>query len=464
LQRSEVGPIRQQPSQHLTRIIRSTWFALLGRASDIVRVLRRRRRAGYESYLIPSPPDSAPRLPMWQILDPTGKAGIFHIAHSFKPDVLLFVTRMDESRAAKEDRLEMLSVAAAFGNSVFERMVFVLTHGHSLPPVDLTYMEYMRGRRDSIWRSLTAVIPPVRREMTSEETVLLQSERPADHAANSTDLPATQEDRNARSLPVDSNSPQVEFSIPPEDMQLVSERGDVFSNFPSSQGEEMNDGNEEEDVVYDDPPPPEIAVVELSELCPRNSFGNKMLPDGTAWMPELHALIGRIGSASKRHDAAQLSENLYCDPARKVTLQERIRGLFRRGLWVLAVEVLSIVLILRGVQIWEKFAKEREARHRREHGDLMCALDEEEFALLAAKDDEPDGGPGRGYEDADEYFFGPAEAGEEDDAAEVDVDSPENNAPEELQADANGKSMPRKVDLEPRHGQREAASVGAEGP
>jgi hypothetical protein len=428
-------PVQRQSTHRLTRVVRSAWFVLLEHARRVVRVLRPRQRAGFETHIVSAQETAAGSSSQctlrWLVLDPVGENGVFEIAQKHQPDVVLFITRMDDSRAAKQDRIEMLNVASAFGANVWERTIFVFTHGQSLPPGDLTYIDYMRGRRDSIWRSLTSIIPPVLRPSTVVEDVL-GADAPEMSAENTVgvppDAPLSTADRHVRRRRENgSDANEFQFTNPGSELQFFETGGRpldlLASNAPNPAIDMDNDQGEEEcSEFYDDPPPPEIAVVELSELCPRNAAGMKLLPDGTPWVPELKTVIERIGAASKRRAFAELSMNFYRDPAKPRRIQDRVAGLFRRGLFVLAVEILSLIIVLRSVQAWDAFAEEREKRHRREHGDLICALDEEEFKKLMAKDDEPDTRFDKEYEDADEYFFGPGEStdGSDNDVAKDD--------------------------------------------
>jgi energy-coupling factor transporter ATP-binding protein EcfA2 len=420
---SSSSPVQRKSPQRLTRFIRSTWFALLEHALRYARVLRARKRAGFKAHVLPAPEHAASSLqcPLWLVLDPVGEDGIFEIAQKHKPDVVLFISRMDESRAAKEDRLEMLNVSTAFGVNVWERTIFVFTHGQSLPPGDLTYIDYMRGRRDSIWRSLTSIIPPVLRPSTMADAPEMSPE----NVVIPSDIPLGATDRQVRRRVNGPGAADIQFTIPGSELQFVTadqrQLNHLASNVPNGEICMDNDQVEECSDFYDDPLPPEIAVVELSDLCPRNAMGMKLLPDGTPWVPELRTLIQRIGAASKRRAFSELSGVVYQDPAK----QDRVVGLFRRGLFVLAVEILSIFIVIRSVQAWESYAEEREKRHRREHGDLICAMDEEEFRKITAVDDEPDSRFDKDYEDADEYFFGAGESTDDTEADDARDDSSE---------------------------------------
>ena len=76
--------------------------------------------------------------------------------------VVLYVMRLDETRPDFTDYLNLRLLVVMFGERILEHLVFVYTHGQSLPPAQLGYLDYLRGRYDLAQSYIAEVVGPQR--------------------------------------------------------------------------------------------------------------------------------------------------------------------------------------------------------------------------------------------------------------------------------------------------------------
>jgi AIG1 family len=427
-----------QPPPLLLRLARSAASVVLRRAVAVFWSLACRRRPTCVAHSLPAPPDSSTSHDTWQLIDAESEGGLFSVAQRYQPDVVLFVTRLDESRAAKADRLVLTDIERAFGSDVWPRTVCVLTHGHSLPPAHLTYDEYLRGRRDALWRALTFIIPPVPRPVQVSVHTEGDEQDEDDHK-DEDDAVLTPEPE-----PQEVPTPLPLLWQPPSLIRLLlkpllrggkwtprrrptTARREVLRAQPGQNSVEASasalalgvggdlglpdDDPEIErlrNMMFDDPPAPEICVVELAELCPKDSSGDKVLPDGVAWMPELLGAI-RIAAKSSRNDRGEpqsgVSGGIYEDPDSVAGVGGRIRRMAREGAWAVTAEFIGIYIFVHVLTQWVHFLENLDKKRRAMRKDLICAIDPKELELLT-RNDVPEVRLDEQYEKADDYFFG----------------------------------------------------------
>lgn len=351
---------------------------------------------------VPAPENSVSCFQMWRIVDVTGPGGIFKMSQHVCPDIILYVTRLDDSRAEKRDYMGMREISIAFGDEAMCRTIFVLTHGQSLAPVNLTYEEYLRGRRDALWRYVSLNIPPVPREPRDADT--------SDGTEAASGSPRGTTNGHGRGF-AESLSRLGEF------------RRVIDSSVP------VNKPDPIDEMVFDDPPPPEIAVVELSEHCAKDEYGNKILPDGTDWMKELLMTIEKVVVATIGENTNPLRSIIFRGPRVRVGKMEMISRFARRGIGLFALEFALSVVLFRAFHLWIAFWKQREERIRESRSDTILELSDEEYNRLTVEDIEPDPRLSEGYDKAENYFFG-------DEDVDDDVDeSSEPREPPPAQAD-----------------------------
>lgn len=301
-------------------------------------------------------------------------------------DVVLFVTRLDDGRIAKTDRILMVELVRAFGTEVLESCLFVCTHGCALPPLDLTYPEFVRGRRDVLWRFVMDIVPPLKTGEFEVETWPGEEEEAVENErAESVNESVTDDGVGVAESPEGPERPE----------NLVP--------------------------VYADPPAPEMLVVELSSRCPRDpATGAAVLPDGTAWLPPLLEAIQDFGNRSRARAAewaaraaeeASRAISTASAPRRRAPWMAVWRHLVkysRDGRWILGTEAAIIVVLVqlsKAVEKWEAQARERRAGR----SDILLELSDEEYAALT-RDDGPQTDPADDNEplDAEREFFGDA--------------------------------------------------------
>jgi len=74
-------------------------------------------------------------------------------------NLLLYVTRLDDSRGDRADEVCIRAITSIFGPKLWRQSVVAFSHAHCLPPDDLTYKQVTRGRRDALWQAIADVIP-----------------------------------------------------------------------------------------------------------------------------------------------------------------------------------------------------------------------------------------------------------------------------------------------------------------
>ncbi|KAK4529997.1 hypothetical protein CCYA_CCYA03G0854 [Cyanidiococcus yangmingshanensis] len=75
---------------------------------------------------------------------------------------ILYVMRLDETRLDLVDYQNWKVLVEFFGIDVLQHMIFVFTHGQSLPPGTLSYPEYLRGRQDYVHALVERLTGPLR--------------------------------------------------------------------------------------------------------------------------------------------------------------------------------------------------------------------------------------------------------------------------------------------------------------
>lgn len=412
------GPVSQphRPPPLYVRNARAALSALWRR----LRKWRLRHRPSFSEHVLPAPHrdeellerspsarenDGDEAMPTWRIID-TPAIDLGCVARDNLPHVVLYVARLDDSRADRSDRLIMAEMHNVFGSRVWDRTIFVLTHGHALPPQGLSYREFLRGRRDVLWRYLTSVVPPVRRDQStggetdatcSADAVDLAGAAPGIRAVDTTDL-ASEPGRDAHgNVPLDALLRHDERTPSP------------VSPITSHSGPSTSDSGHasEPAILYDEIPPPTMIVVELSDSCPCDESGMKVLPDGMPWMPELLATIQRRGAAASPVQTGASMDGtcgIYRDPSQRQTVASVARQIVRRGSFLIVFQLLLADFLVRSIRFTDGMLERRDQRIRANRSDVICELSDEEYRSLTTKDIPGDRGPG--LEDEDTFFFG----------------------------------------------------------
>ncbi|KAJ8907302.1 hypothetical protein NDN08_007416 [Rhodosorus marinus] len=152
-------------------------------------------------------------------------------------NIMLYVTRLDDTRCDRSDEMHIRAITTYFGHAVWRQAVVVFTHACALPPDNLDYQSFVRGRRDFIWQSIADAVP----------------------------------------------------------------HGETIHN--RRRGEGPND------LSYTLMNAPEIALAESSPLCRQDGRGQKLLPDGQPWLPELYRVCKTVVDDSA-WDAVEGENNL----------------------------------------------------------------------------------------------------------------------------------------------------------
>lgn len=382
------------------------------------------------------------------VVEACGEEGIHAVARETEHnvDVVLFVTRLDDLRISKRDRIVMVQLARCFGEDVLDKTIFVLTHGHALPPFALSYEDYVRGRRDALWQSVIEIVPPVK----DGERPLVLDIPPVTVMAS----PVTGEPDSPRENVVfekemngtlgggkrgGDDEPMPQPSFPEVALRDETyERGSVTVERDESEESEGGSSDEirpaeltniardqagspvtEADIFhpnedfdeyrkYKDPPCPEVVVVELSSACPVNDKGEKILADKTPWLPMLFKAVRataasvrrRARSSSRRRDMSDQEERRLISPVgvgsaatRRTTrsgfwarISDVAKKAARDGIWVVAAEVAAVFLIMQigmGVEAWKRRIQEQ---RRTKGSDLVLEMSDEEYESLTRED------------------------------------------------------------------------------
>lgn len=375
------------PPPLFVRNARAAFTSLLRR----LRKLRLRQRPSYSEHILPAPSRmgvecSAATPPVWRVVD-TPAIDLSWVARAHLPHVFLYVTRLDDSRAMRADRLIMSEMHAVFGSRVWQRTILVLTHGHSLPPQGLSDFEFLRGRRDMLWRLLSSVAPPTPRRGV---------------AMHSADRSGSVSEELVRVLSADMVP-----SDEPADADGSGEDGSSQSAGEVDAGE-VEGSDSTPHVLYDDIPPPTTVVVELAESCPVDDTGAKVLRDGTPWMPELLAEMQRVACASPSGGgAAETTNGIYRDLSQQQNVGGIVRKVAQRGSMMLVIQFILADVLVRLIRFANIRLERRENRIRSRRSDVICELSDEEYRRLTTKT-APDSGV---LGDTEKFFFGANEGG-----------------------------------------------------
>mmetsp|Transcript_283 Transcript_283/g.295 ORF Transcript_283/g.295 Transcript_283/m.295 type:complete len:169 (+) Transcript_283:604-1110(+) len=74
-------------------------------------------------------------------------------------NILLYVTKLDDTRCDSSDDMHIRGITTYFGHAIWRQAVVVFTHACALPPDNLDYQAFVRGRRDFIWQFVADAVP-----------------------------------------------------------------------------------------------------------------------------------------------------------------------------------------------------------------------------------------------------------------------------------------------------------------
>uniref|UniRef100_A0A7S1TKI3 AIG1-type G domain-containing protein n=1 Tax=Compsopogon caeruleus TaxID=31354 RepID=A0A7S1TKI3_9RHOD len=197
--------------------------------------------------------------------------------------LLLYVVRLDDPLPTQWDHLAVSHLVQGFGRDLVRRLCLVFTHGHALPPGNMEYFEFLRGRRDLVWTMFRKALP------------YRLARRPHGVTMSS--------DGDTGTSPEDSSEIQ---PLPQDYLEEIQRpRGllrwlKLFHHprppptwWQEADEEEARIGSDMEYVQYLSHAP-EMIVVENSVQCPTDVNGQKILPDGTPWLTEFYETLAEI--------------------------------------------------------------------------------------------------------------------------------------------------------------------------
>lgn len=376
----------------------------------------------------------------FRIYDGDGEEAALSVAHArgIKSDVILFVTRLDDARSSREDAVALQIARLVFGDEVLKRMVIVLTHGCATPPTDLSYSQFVQGRIETIFRLMDSVFEPiiVTPEPSSAGSSSSQSYSSAQgHPAEDAQL--VQSDGLVET-PVGmdqaggTSSPHIDDLI---EQLTVEQREKALKAFESFINANHEDGSESDGSVTDLPPNfvqafhwanihpedrkvyketfrPAIVVVELSPSCPTDDHGAAILPDGTAWLPNLVQTIADVAQKAQdtyfaerdearrgvmttielaegdEHDDTALDDGIMrediCDPGTGTFLQRMhklVRRLGESGIRVVFAQMALVALVfVLGKEMHAALERQRERYY--DDSDTLLEMPEEDFQAV----------------------------------------------------------------------------------
>lgn len=346
-------------------------------------------------------------------------------------DVILFVTRLDDSRVNRQDKIILSHLIQCFGDEVLHKVVFILTHGHALPPLNLSYSDYIRGRTHLLAAAVRLCVRPVvipSSETPSsssapqfvDETEHMTRQEQLQHASvmvHHSAIPTQHLDTGALSLfthrpeqrapegeEIDPNDPYGElpravkkvFDVlgndDDTDRGSVTGLDDTFLDELAGVGILPDDNRR-----FRDPLVPQALVVELSDACPVDDNGQKILPDGVAWFPELIHKIAQIATDApaiiaeikeRKEVLREQTRQQVVQPQSQVhrQLRQMLTSLSRDGFRILLVEI-GIIFFIWQVGSAVKYTKDRRRRLReQDESDVLLELSDEEFERLTRPD------------------------------------------------------------------------------
>lgn len=317
-------------------------------------------------------------------------------------DVILFVTRLDDGRAARCDRIILHDLLNLFGEAALGKLVFVLSRGMSLPPADLHWEEWVHGRVELLHTYVCDVFPAV----VVSGSVVEMDARTREMQRYEEELPDAPEGLMAVCKAIVNDDDTDEGSV-----------SNVPSNFVDllfDAAVDRTDTREFEDVTC-----PEAVVVEMGE-------GGDVLEDGTEWFPRLVEVIGEIARRTKELERKERErimkereENVGTEEEHGVfqKAQQVVAHLKRDSRMLLVGELVILVMVLCLGGIVENIGKRRQRRKRKESidedDDILLSISDEEYEQLT-RPDPGSGGmvvlEGAGEEDEDDKELGEDEA------------------------------------------------------
>lgn len=394
-------------------------------------------------------------------------------AVDFRVDLILFVTRLDDGRVSRADRLQLVELVNCFGEDVLEKTVFVFTHGCATPPADLTFKDFVRGRRDLLWQFVSDMLPPIELphpEQSADPTQTRSNDREELPQPDNEDMVtnAGGDEVLVCNGSVDNEVPSAEIGstasgqnddvasqpgAPQEavDPQSLSEHGEnsrengsgdpVRTSGTTANGDARQSGNGDDDAnqeenggdqfrirpdkldellgdvssddmsltsvpddvvgrlwemivhpkddrLFTDRCKPPAVVVEMSEACPKDERERKILPDGTAWLPNLLTIVSSMAQESRRRQteaeelaALALGREPQRPPGFWRQIREMLESLRKDAFRILLAEIAILVLAL---QVGSSIKKFQERRRQK----ALDAIDDDDDVLLEMSDEE----------------------------------------------------------------------------
>lgn len=282
----------------------------------------------------------------------------------------MLLCRLDGGRVSRADRLSIAEIVLCWGDDILERTMFVLSRGWATPVGGLEYDQYVRGRKDLLWRFVMEAVPPIQTGEEEEEVQDGHEETPRrEEVPHWVWVPAPEDEDEwfkveGLETVEDNGSDDVSVSAVADDpIEVLYKAMDC-----------AKDRN-----VYADPIRPPMLVVEMAEMCPRNESGDKILPDGRVWLTEVLEKILEIGARAKKQQAGVEAER----PQRKGfwgTLGDMVKSLSRDGLRVLVAEIVIVALCLNIGSALKK-RKERMLKDVKNE-DVLLELNDADFERL----------------------------------------------------------------------------------
>ncbi|KAF9623830.1 hypothetical protein IFM89_005415 [Coptis chinensis] len=171
-------------------------------------------------------------------------------------DVLLYVDRMDAYRVDNLDMQVIKAITDSFGKAIWRRSLVVLTHGQVSPPDGLSYDDFLSRRSDTLLKVVRSGARFKKHELKKKLLKLIEEDEKR----------CIEENRVVE--PTEESGSEDDIS--------------------NSEGDHVDLSCSEEDSEIP------VALAENSGRCQTNEDDEKVLPNGTAWIPHLVEMITEV--------------------------------------------------------------------------------------------------------------------------------------------------------------------------
>ncbi|OIV90009.1 hypothetical protein TanjilG_00310 [Lupinus angustifolius] len=223
-------------------------------------------------------------------------------------DVLLYVDRLDAYRVDNLDKLVAKAITDSFGKGIWNKAIIALTHAQFSPPDGLPYDEFVSKRSE-------ALLKVVRAGAHIKKDVAQFCTQRVNQDSNLGCCMARWHSTTTSMLSLNSKHCTFNYVIyDGVDEEMDHGQSEEAATF------ECNDSDEEKiegydaelAAVEDDAASIPVVLVENSGRCNTNDSGEKVLPNGTAWIPHLVQTITE--TALNESESIHVDKNLIEGP------------------------------------------------------------------------------------------------------------------------------------------------------